>query len=86
MNKFFLFPCRNSHPPAAEYVNHINRSNVNLVEAFRNMHVDEEEPHQNGGLDHDVRVRAYIQFLTQNNEILENAFKYLKNYLPKYAF
>ncbi|WOH10749.1 hypothetical protein DCAR_0730219 [Daucus carota subsp. sativus] len=48
-----LSETRNSYPPAAEYVNHIHKSNVNLVEAFRNMHVDEEEPHQNGGLDHE---------------------------------
>ncbi|KAK1362960.1 hypothetical protein POM88_038521 [Heracleum sosnowskyi] len=32
----------NSHPPAAEYANHIHRSNVNLVEAFRNMHDSEQ--------------------------------------------
>ncbi|XP_017254989.1 coatomer subunit beta'-2 isoform X1 [Daucus carota subsp. sativus] len=44
---------RNTIPPAAKYVNHMHKSNVNRLEAFRNMYVDEEEPHQNGDLDHE---------------------------------
>lgn len=32
----------------------MHKSNVNRLEAFRNMYVDEEEPHQNGDLDHEV--------------------------------
>ncbi|KAL1811400.1 hypothetical protein ACET3Z_021465 [Daucus carota] len=44
---------KNTIPPAAKYVNHMHKSNVNRLEAFRNMYVDEEEPHQNGDLDHE---------------------------------
>ncbi|WOH04126.1 hypothetical protein DCAR_0623534 [Daucus carota subsp. sativus] len=46
---------RNTIPPAAKYVNHMHKSNVNRLEAFRNMYVDEEEPHQNGDLDHELK-------------------------------
>ncbi|KAK3028321.1 hypothetical protein RJ639_037783 [Escallonia herrerae] len=45
---------RGKYPPAAEYVNYADRPYVNLVEAFINMQVDEEEPLENGGLDHEV--------------------------------
>ncbi|XP_024973461.1 coatomer subunit beta'-2-like [Cynara cardunculus var. scolymus] len=44
---------RDSYPPAAEYVNYVDRSHVNLVEVFKNMQLDVEEPHENGGLDHE---------------------------------
>ncbi|XP_031090866.1 coatomer subunit beta'-2-like [Ipomoea triloba] len=39
---------------ASEYVNQADRSIINLVEAFRNMRMDEEQPLQNGDLDHEV--------------------------------
>nr|GLL35179.1 coatomer subunit beta'-2-like isoform X1 [Ipomoea trifida] len=45
---------RGSLPPASEYVNQADRSTINLVEAFRNMRMDEEQPLQNGDLDHEV--------------------------------
>ncbi|XP_024969366.1 coatomer subunit beta'-2-like isoform X2 [Cynara cardunculus var. scolymus] len=44
---------RGHYPPAVEYVNHIDRSHVNLVEAFRQMQLDVEEPLENGGFDHE---------------------------------
>ncbi|KAL4583909.1 hypothetical protein LXL04_008495 [Taraxacum kok-saghyz] len=46
---------RGNYPPAMEYVKHVDRSHVNLVEAFKHMQLDaeEEEPHENGGLDHE---------------------------------
>nr|GMD35516.1 coatomer subunit beta'-2 isoform X1 [Ipomoea batatas] len=47
------FLCRGSLPPASEYVNQADRSTINLVEAFRNMRMDEEQPLQNGDLDHE---------------------------------
>lgn len=53
INLLFLF-YRGSHPPAEEYVNHADKSHLTLVEAFRNMQVDEEEPLENGDADHEV--------------------------------
>ncbi|KAI3684257.1 hypothetical protein L6452_33478 [Arctium lappa] len=44
---------RDSYPPAAEYVNYVDRSHVNLVEVFKHMQLDVEEPHENGELDHE---------------------------------
>lgn len=53
-----ITPCllfhRGVHPPAEEYVNHADKAHVTLVEAFRNMQVDEEEPFENGDADHEV--------------------------------
>ncbi|KAI3738198.1 hypothetical protein L2E82_28220 [Cichorium intybus] len=43
---------RGSYPPAVEYVKYVDRSRVNLVDAFKNMQFDDEEPVENGGLDH----------------------------------
>ncbi|XP_074378908.1 coatomer subunit beta'-2 isoform X2 [Apium graveolens] len=45
---------RSNYPPAAEYLNLSNRSNANLVEAFRNMQMDEEQSLENGGSDYEV--------------------------------
>ncbi|XP_076911658.1 coatomer subunit beta'-2-like [Bidens hawaiensis] len=45
---------RGHYPPASEYVNHVNRPHITLVETFKNMQLDlEEEPHENGDLDHE---------------------------------
>jgi len=46
--------CRGVYPPAEEYINHADRSHLTLVEAFRNMQVDDEEPLENGDADHEV--------------------------------
>ncbi|KAE9453448.1 hypothetical protein C3L33_14624, partial [Rhododendron williamsianum] len=45
---------RGTYPPAEEYVKYTDRSHVNLVEAFRNMQIDEDTPLENGGFDHEV--------------------------------
>ncbi|THG10116.1 hypothetical protein TEA_000772 [Camellia sinensis var. sinensis] len=42
------------YPPAAEYVKYADKSRVNLVEAFRNLQVDEDTPFENGDLNHEV--------------------------------
>ncbi|XP_047316950.1 coatomer subunit beta'-2 [Impatiens glandulifera] len=46
---------RGTYPPAGEYVNYSGRPHINLVEAFRNMHVEEDDDNElaleNGGLD-----------------------------------
>jgi len=44
---------RGVYPPAEEYINHADRSHLTLVEAFRNMQVDDEEPLENGDADHE---------------------------------
>ncbi|GLT52961.1 hypothetical protein SLA2020_262660 [Shorea laevis] len=44
---------RGVYPPAHEYVNHADRSHLTLVEAFRNLQVDGEEPLENGDADHE---------------------------------
>lgn len=50
---FFYF--RGVYPPAEEYVNHADKSHITLVEAFRNMQVEEEEqPLENGDSNHEV--------------------------------
>ncbi|KAI6690016.1 hypothetical protein NL676_026844 [Syzygium grande] len=46
---------RGVHPPAEEYLNYSDRSHTTLVEAFRNMQVEEEnEPLENGDSNHEV--------------------------------
>ncbi|KAJ8539274.1 hypothetical protein K7X08_013526 [Anisodus acutangulus] len=44
---------RGVYPAAADYVNYADRPTTNLVEAFSNMRMD-EEPLENGELDHEV--------------------------------
>lgn len=52
----FQFFCRGTYPPAVEYVNYLDRPNITLVEKFRNMQLEVEEPLENGELDHEVHV------------------------------
>ncbi|RCV04921.1 hypothetical protein SETIT_1G040200v2 [Setaria italica] len=48
-------PKRGIYPPAEEYMNYAERSNESLVEAFKNMHVDEEVlPDDNEDTVHEV--------------------------------
>ncbi|XP_049398278.1 coatomer subunit beta'-2-like [Solanum stenotomum] len=44
---------RGVYPPAADYGNYAGRPTTNLVEAFSNLRMD-EEPHENGELDHEA--------------------------------
>ncbi|RZC71675.1 hypothetical protein C5167_035223 [Papaver somniferum] len=46
---------RGIHPPAADYLSYIEKSNINLMEAFKTMQLDEEEeaPLENGDLAHE---------------------------------
>ncbi|XP_022033682.1 coatomer subunit beta'-1 isoform X1 [Helianthus annuus] len=46
---------RGIYPPATEYVNYVDRSHVNLVEVFKHMQLDDEEPHENGELNHELQ-------------------------------
>ncbi|KAJ7951806.1 Coatomer, beta' subunit [Quillaja saponaria] len=39
---------RGVYPPAEEYRNSVNNSRITLVEAFRNMQVDDKKPRENG--------------------------------------
>lgn len=47
-----IITCRGVYPPAYEYLNHADKSQMTLVEAFRNMQI--EEPLENGDYDHEV--------------------------------
>lgn len=47
---------RDVYPPAADYVNHVDKSHITLVEAFRNMQLEEEETLDNGEYDHEVHA------------------------------
>lgn len=38
---------------------HADRSTASLVEAFRNMHIEEDEHLENGGLDYEVEVHFF---------------------------
>jgi len=43
------------YPPASEYVNQADKSHITLVEAFRNMQVEEgDQPLENGDSIHEV--------------------------------
>lgn len=55
-NVCLIFPInRGNYPPPAEYFGYVDKSNINLVEAFRRMHVDEESmPLENGSYDYEV--------------------------------
>ncbi|PWA74638.1 coatomer beta' subunit (COPB2) [Artemisia annua] len=69
---------RDNYPPATEYVNYVDRSHVNLVEVFKNMQLDDEEPHENGELDHDssLRPKAVItrsQYIKEATELGKKA-------------
>ncbi|KAI3928793.1 hypothetical protein MKW98_024394 [Papaver atlanticum] len=50
---------RGSYPPAVEYASYSERTNVNLVESFKNMQLEEEgeeeeeAPRENGDVDHE---------------------------------
>lgn len=46
---------RGVYPPAEEYINHVDKAHITLVEAFRNMQLEEEEePLENGEANHEV--------------------------------
>jgi hypothetical protein len=60
---------RGVYPPAHEYVKHADRSHLTLVEVFRNLHVDDEEPLENGDADHEVHS-AYIFYITSSGKCL----------------
>ncbi|XP_024979157.1 coatomer subunit beta'-1-like [Cynara cardunculus var. scolymus] len=64
---------RGSYPPAAEYVNYVDRPHVNLVEAFRNMQLDIEEPLENGGLDHEgLEQNGKVGEFVDSQEVIQN--------------
>ncbi|KAG6425941.1 hypothetical protein SASPL_110150 [Salvia splendens] len=44
---------RGNLPPAAEYMQHADRSTASLVEIFRTMQIEEDEHLENGGLDYE---------------------------------
>ncbi|KAL9678870.1 hypothetical protein QQ045_016721 [Rhodiola kirilowii] len=47
---------RSTYPPAQEYLNFAEKSHVNPVEAFRNLHVEEDEHLENGDAEHELQT------------------------------
>ncbi|PKA57196.1 Coatomer subunit beta'-1 [Apostasia shenzhenica] len=45
---------RGTFPPAEEYLSHVEKLNVNLVEDFKNMKMDDDIPLENGDSTHEV--------------------------------
>uniref|UniRef100_A0ACD5ZMW5 Uncharacterized protein n=1 Tax=Avena sativa TaxID=4498 RepID=A0ACD5ZMW5_AVESA len=76
-NDFICFydwaECRGIYPPAEEYMIHAERSNESLVEAFKNMHVDEEEDaHEEDAHEEDVHGG---EELTNENDNVHEVFE-----------
>jgi len=42
------------YPPAEDYQTHADKPHITLVEAFRNLQIEEEETLENGDFDHEV--------------------------------
>lgn len=51
---FFIF--RGVYTAAENYPSHAEKSSMTLVEAFRNLQVEEEESFENGDIDHEVTL------------------------------
>ncbi|KAK3219727.1 hypothetical protein Dsin_013697 [Dipteronia sinensis] len=55
------------YPPAEDYVNHVDKSRLTLVEAFRNMQIEEDESLENGDFDHEVTEQNGEQNAEEHN-------------------
>ncbi|VFQ87388.1 unnamed protein product [Cuscuta campestris] len=62
---------RGNYPPAAEYLNYADRSRVNLVDAFRNMRIEEGEHLENGELDHEVAEQNEEEEVQQEEVVVD---------------
>lgn len=63
---------RGVYPPAEDYINHAAESRVTLVEAFRNMQIeDAEEPLENGDSNHELTEQNGEEHVTEelNGEV-----------------
>ncbi|KAB1210447.1 Coatomer subunit beta'-2 [Morella rubra] len=63
---------RGAYAPAQEYANHANRSHHTLVEAFRTMQVDDEEPLENGDAHHKCTHIFVTGYSTTKNRMQSN--------------
>ncbi|KAK4726607.1 hypothetical protein R3W88_031524 [Solanum pinnatisectum] len=61
---------RGVYPPAADYGNYADRPTTNLVEAFSNLRMN-EEPHENGELDHEAAELNGDEVLEQGEDDLQ---------------
>ncbi|XP_059285920.1 coatomer subunit beta'-2-like [Lycium ferocissimum] len=61
---------RGVYPPAADYVNYADRPTTNLVEAFSNMRMDEEQL-ENGELDHEAAEQSADEVQEQVEDDLQ---------------
>ena len=65
----FQLICRGVYPPAADYLNRADRSQTTLVDAFRNMQIEDAEPLENGDFDHEVYYSYLSVFLSGQQHI-----------------
>ena len=60
---------RGVYPPASEYVNQADKSHITLVEAFRNMQIEEgDQPLENGDSNHELTEQNGEEHYTEEHE------------------
>ncbi|PNY10723.1 coatomer subunit beta -2-like protein, partial [Trifolium pratense] len=57
----------NVYPPAEQYINHADKPHITLVEAFRNMQIEEEEPLENGESNHELTEQNEEHYAEEHN-------------------
>ncbi|KAI3712040.1 hypothetical protein L1987_70589 [Smallanthus sonchifolius] len=62
---------RGSYPPAVEYANHVDRAHITLVEKFRNIQLEVEEPLENGELDHEGMEQNGEEEFVDGQQVIE---------------
>lgn len=80
---FWLF-CRGVYPHAEEYLNYADKSHMTLVEAFRNMQLEEEEPLENGDASYEVHAEMQYFVSAANTFRLEKFASCSLDILPLY--
>ncbi|RWW25193.1 hypothetical protein GW17_00010483 [Ensete ventricosum] len=61
---------RGKYPPAEEYLSYVEKSNINLVEAFKSMQVIEESlPLENGDSGHEVWMHLIFPAVTEEDGV-----------------
>ncbi|KAH9622387.1 hypothetical protein KSS87_012785 [Heliosperma pusillum] len=60
---------RGSYPPAELYLQYAERSKTDLVEAFKSMQIEEDQPHENGDIMHE---QAGTEENDEHNEVDES--------------
>ncbi|KAJ1404091.1 WD40/YVTN repeat-like-containing domain superfamily [Sesbania bispinosa] len=64
---------RNVYPPAEQYINHADKAHLTLVEAFRNMQIEGEEPLENGDSNHELTEQNGEEHYTEEHNADEGS-------------